>query len=81
VTGAISFLIRYTDVDHSRIDGTAPKCSLHLRQIHVPTHHVRGEGVLQNVRMARMVRQACLTSYLAKYPDQQGPVLDSVQVE
>jgi hypothetical protein len=46
VTGAISFLIGYAELDHSRIDGTVPKCSLHFRQIHVSTHHVRGEGVL-----------------------------------
>jgi hypothetical protein len=46
VTSAISFLIGHPDVNHGRIDGTVPECSLHFRQIHVSAHHVRGECVL-----------------------------------
>jgi len=45
-----------------------PECPLHFRQIHIPTNHVRGEGVFKNVRMALMLWQARVTSYLAEYP-------------
>ena len=43
VTSDISFLVGHAYLDHRRIDGTVPKCSLHFRQIHVPSHHVRSE--------------------------------------
>ena len=63
--GAISFLIGYPNIDHSRIDGTVPERQLHFRQIHIPSNQVCGEGVFQNVRMALMVWQACVTGDLA----------------
>src|ERR1035437_1236682 len=68
VSGCISFLIGYTNVSHGRIDGTVPEGPLHFRQIHIPSNQVRGEGVFKNVRMALMVGQARITSYLPEYP-------------
>ena len=72
MTSRISLLIGYADVNHVRINGTMPKCPLHFRQIHVPTHHVSGESVFQNVRMALVLLQARVTSYLTEYPIELG---------
>jgi len=68
VTGAISFLIGYPDVDHSRINGTVPKRPLHFREINVLTNHVCCQAMLQHVRMAHMAWQTRLVSYLPEYP-------------
>jgi hypothetical protein len=66
VAGCISFLIGYANVSHGRIDGTVPEGPLYFRPIHIPPNHVRSEGVFQNVRMALMIRQACVTGDLAE---------------
>lgn len=68
VPGCISFLIGDANVSHGRIDGTVPECPLHFGQIYIPSNQVRGEGVFQNVRMALMIRQACVTGDLTEYP-------------
>ena len=66
MAGCIGFLIGYANVCHSRINGAVPKRPLYFRQIHIPSNQVRGEGVFQNVRMALMIRQACVTGDLAE---------------